>query len=277
MPFTIDSLTSVKAHWSADQVAGSPADGDAVSSLPDSIAGWTLSGTTTTRPLYKTTAGPNGLPSILFDGTDDFLQTAAKSLTILNPAIAFIGSVTLKNFNTFLYLSTLSGVPAYGAVTSRIYNLAYSTGNALAGNGSGAAAVSAAIYTAVIPSATKFLWSSFHSNRLLELRINGATHTVTGGVGSGAIVSPSLSATSIYANLGRSDLAGSYLQGYVSEVVLWDETLLCESAYIEGSLAAKYGITLPTTHPFYSGAPSSGPSTGSSSSRMVNVRGGADQ
>ena len=275
MAFAIDSLTNVKAHWSADQITGSPADGDAVSSLPDSIAGWTLSGTTTTRPIYKTTAGPNGLPSILFDGTDDFLQTAAKSLTILNPAIAFVGSVTLKNYNTFLYLSTLSGVPAYGAVTSRIYNLAYSTGQSLAGNGNGAAAVNAKIYSAVIPSATKFLWSSFHSNRLLELRINGAAHAVTGGAGSGAIVSPSLSATSIYANLGRSDLG--YLQGYISEVVLWDETILCESAYIEGSLAAKYGITLPTSHPFYSGDPTSGPSTGSSSSRMVNVRGGADQ
>ena len=101
MPFTIDSLTNVKAHWSADQITGSPADGDPVSALPDSIAAWTLSGTTTTRPLYKTTAGPNGLPSILFDGTDDFLQTAAKTLTILNPAIAFGGSVTLKNFNIY--------------------------------------------------------------------------------------------------------------------------------------------------------------------------------
>lgn len=263
MAFTIDSLSNVKAHWSADQITGSPADGDAVSSLPDSIAGWTLSGTTTTRPLYKTSAGPNGLPSILFDGTDDYLQSAVKTLTIANPAIAMVGSVTLKNYNAFLYLSTLSGVPTYGAVTSRIYNLAYSTGNAIAGSGNGAAAVSSKLYNAVIPSATKFLWSSFHSSRLLELRVNGATYQVTGGSGSGAIVSPSLSATSVYANLGRSDLAGSALQGYISEIVLWDETVLCESAYIEGSLAAKYGITLPTNHPFYSGAPSSGPSTGS--------------
>ena len=274
MPFTIDSLTNVKAHWSADQITGSPADGDAVSTLPDSIASWNMTGTTTTRPLYKTTAGPNGLPSILFDGTDDYLQTASKSITANNPAICVIGSYTLKNYNTHFYLTTLSGAPGYNAVTSRIYNLMYSTGNALSGtsNGSGTCYQ---LSNAIIPSATKCLWTSFHGLSTNLLRINGASKIHNAD--SGAVVGAGLSASTVYAHLGRSDLGGSALQGYISEIVFWDETVLGESWYIEGSLAAKYGITLPTTHPFFSGDPTSGPSTGSSSSRMVNIRGGADQ
>ena len=273
MAFAIDNLTNVKAHWSADQITGSPSDGTAVSSLPDSISGWTLSGSGTTRPIYKTTAGPNGLPSILFDGTDDYLQTASKLLTINNVAMALVGSFTLKDYNTHLYLTTLSGVPGYSANTSRIYNLCYSTGKGLSGTGNGSANCYQ-LSNSIIPSATKFLWTSFHSKGTNLLRINGAS--VTHNADSGAIVDASISSTTLYANLGRSDLAGSYLQGYVSEIVLWDETVLCESAYIEGVLAAKYGITLPTNHPFYSGSPASGPATGASGfslSRLINLGG----
>jgi hypothetical protein len=266
MPFTIDSLANVKAHWSADQITGSPSDGTAVSTLPDSISGWNLTGSGTTRPVYKPT-GINSLPSILFDGTDDYLQTASKSLTIANPAIAVIGLFTLKNYNTHLYLSTLSGVPGYNANTSRIYNLCYSTGNGLSGTSSGSGTCYQ-LSNSIIPSATKFLWTSFHGLGTNLLRINGSS--VLHNNDAGAIVGASISATTLYANLGRSDLGSSALQGHISEIVLWDETVLSESLYIEGSLAAKYGITLPTTHPFYSGAPSSGPSTGSSSGSLIN-------
>jgi hypothetical protein len=274
MAFTIDSLTAVKAHWSADQVAGSPADGDAVSSLPDSIAGWNLSGTTTTRPLYKTTAGPNGLPSLLFDGTDDFLVTASKSLAMTNPSCVIIGSPTLKNYNTLFYLSTYSGQPAYGDPRTRIWNLIYNNGNTniSTGNGVNVSTVSA---VSLLSSGVKFMLTSHHGACF------GARAKHNGGVfnysAASAIAAGLESATTLYANFGRSSLGGSFFQGYLSEMVLWDETLLSESAYIEGVLAEKYAITLPVTHPFYSGAPLTGPSTGSSSSRMVNVRGGADQ
>lgn len=276
MPFTIDSLTNVKAHWSADQVAGSPADGDAVSSLPDSIAGWTLTGTTTTRPLYKTTAGPNGLPSLLFDGTDDFLQSASKSLTIKNPSACIIASMTLKDYNTLLHLTTATGIPNYGAGTSRIFTLVYATGQTLIGTGNGSN-ISYISSTALIANNVKFMLTSQHGSSLGErAKLNGAICQYS-ATANGTLNANLESATTLYANFGRTSLGGSFFQGYLSEMVLWDETILNESVYIEGLLAAKYGITLPTSHPFYSGAPSSGPSTGSSSSRMVNVRGGADQ
>jgi len=265
MSFTIDSLAAVKAHWSADQITGGPSDGSAVSSLPDSIAGWNLDGTSTTRPLYYATAGPNSLPSLLFDGSDDYLVTVSKSITATRPMVAVVSqAASLKNYHATFFLATASGVPAYGTAASRIQLLQYFAdgSNQVAGS-NGTTFQYLQTKPSVVAATTKTLnLFSFSQVDGWQDAVNGTNvQTITSSTGG---VFVSLSAVTSYANFGRSGLGSSQFSGYLSEIVFWDESVLCESLYIEGSLAAKYGITLPTAHPFYSGAPSAGPSTGGS-------------
>ena len=264
MSFAIDDLASNIAHWSADQITGSPSDGDPVSTLPDSIAAWNMTSTTTTRPLYKPT-GINSLPSVLFDGTDDFLVSASKVITAANPQIAVISKATsLKNYHAGFFLATATGVPAYGTAASRIQLLQYfPDGSDQVGGSNGTTFQYMQTKTSVVASATPTL------NRFAFSQMNGWQDWVNGTnvqklTSSTGSVFVSLSAVTCYANFGRSSLGSSQFSGHVSEIVFWDETSLCESVYIEGVLAHKYGITLPTSHPFYAVAPTTGPSSGGS-------------
>lgn len=257
MAFAIDDLSNVIAHWSADQIGGL-SDGDPVTTFPDSISSWSLSGSGTTRPLYRPT-GINSLPSIEFDGTDDYLESASKSLTASRVMVCFVAKVTNKNYNAFLYLSTSSGTPTFINPASRVGCYTYSTGQAsiTTGDGSGN---SNWLVNALIPNTTKFMLTSWHNRLTSGVRLNGLDYRITGGAGYPR--STNLSATTVYANLGRCSLGGGFTQGHVSEIVLWSESELCESWYIEGVLAHKFGITLPTSHPFYAAAPTSAPGSG---------------
>ena len=253
MAFAIDDLTSVIAHWSADQITGL-SDGDPVDTLPDSISSWDLAGTTTTRPLYRPT-GIGGLPAVDFDGTDDWMITGSKVLTIVNPGYCFVVNVsTVKNYNHYFALATGSGVPTYSnaatkllsmSSTSYTMNQAWNSGNS---------------YKTSPPAptvSTDYLVSCSASAIDYEVRIDGA---VTSGSYAGLQVAPTISATTLYASVGKSSLG--VFDGLMAELVLFDETVASERLYIEGVLAHKYGITLPTTHPFYAAAPTSGPPTG---------------
>ena len=270
MPFAIDDLTSVIAHWSADAIVGL-VDGDPVDALPDSISSWDLTGTTTTRPLYRPT-GINSLPSIEFDGSDDFLVSASKSLSVTNIGMAIISKVTLKNYGALLFFSTLSGSPGYQAATTRLQSMTWLTlTQCIVGAGDGSS-TAYALAQSVLTTNVKSLITGVCGGSIYFIRVNGSAYRRNADYNPP--VPCNLSATSVYANLGRTSLAGAFLQGHVSEIVVWDESLGNESFYIEGVLAHKYGITLSTTHPFYTAAPTSGPPTGAGGGLMKIGQGG---
>lgn len=260
MSFAIDDLTSVLSHWSADAIVGL-VDGDPVPTLPDSVAGWDLVGTTTTRPLYRPTSSIASLPAIEFDGTDDYLLSASRVLSgVKSPRSAIVFRLaSLKNYNSMLCLTTSTANPANGSTTTRLQSgRAYSTGAVVAQYATASLTGNLSSGTGIVAATTPYLLRTDATELQRSLVLNGKEAPVSGS-SDGSVIN-----TTMYAQFGRENLAGAFFGGLVAEVVLWDETLLCESMYIEGVLAHKYGLTLPTTHPFYSGAPTSGPSSGGS-------------
>lgn len=280
MPFAIDDLTSVIAHWSADAIVGL-SDGDPVDALPDSISSWDLAGTTTTRPLYRPTSAINSLPAVEFDGVDDYLAGAVKSLTITNVGLAIVANITLKNYGALLFLSTASGTPSWYSTTSRLSSLSWLSSNQCAIGSSNGTGVGYALAQQCLSTGVSSLISGVRGDVIDFIRVSGGrtrfgdyNSTYRRAYDDGEPQGPGLSSTSVYSSLGRLNIAGSFLDGLVSEIILWDESIDNESLYIEGVLAHKYGITLPTTHPFYAAAPTSGPPTGAGGGLMKIGQGG---
>lgn len=260
MSFAIDDLASVKAHWQAALTTGTPADGDPVSDFVESIAAWNMSATLTTRPLYRPT-GINSLPALEFDGSNDFMISAAQSITCTLPMYAIVCNITNKNFNTLFAISTSSGAPAYQGAACRAGCLVFSAGNTVYWSGNGTVAQSPASAVGTVPNNTNALLTVKSNRESMEMRLNGLSQIANAGTGTRN--SNEMSSTTVYASCGNASVS-SFLQGKIAEIVFWDETSLKESDWIEGVLAAKYGLTLPTWHQFYSGAPTSGPSAGGS-------------
>ena len=261
MPFAIDDLTSVIAHWSADAITGL-VDGDPVDSMPDSISSWDLAGTTTTRPLYRPTSAINSLPAVEFDGTNDWLQTASsKAITMPRCVVAEVFRITtLQNYNPAFYLATTPGLPTHnGSATLLQHITGYTDGHTLYGGYNGGATYTLT-RTGLTAASTTYMTVTAYSQQMTWQRMNGLgvrTHSSTGG-------SPDLSSGTVYASFGDNNLTLSF-SGLMSEIVLFEDGTQSESLYIEGVLAHKYGITLPTTHPFYAAAPTSGPPTAGAS------------
>lgn len=252
MAFAIDDLTAVIAHWNAGDITGLSLD-DPVSSLPDSISGWHLTGATTTRPLYKPT-GINSLPAVQFDGSDDYLVTGStKSIT--SP---FVGSCavlylpTRKDYSAFGTLSASSGVPAYYP-TPVLQSMGYAGGSVLLSNGSTYVQSNNGPASAANALLVNLIGKSVFGN------ITNGIWQLGGGASGNSI---DFVSGSYYAGFGRANLAGSAFAGMLAEWVLFEQTILNEHCYIEGVLAHKYGITMPTSHPFYAAAPTSPPSSG---------------
>jgi len=81
-PVTIMS-GNVVAGWDAADISGTPVPdiGVPVALWPDASGnGFDLSGAGAAQPLWSADGGPNGQPSVLFDGIDDFLTNAALNL-----------------------------------------------------------------------------------------------------------------------------------------------------------------------------------------------------
>lgn len=263
MAFAIDDLDNVLAHWDAGAITGL-SDGDAVSTLPDSKGGWDLTGTSTTRPVYRPTSGINSLPAIEFDGSDDYLVSTSKVFSGVNSprCIVILRLDTLKNYNSSFCLTTSTASPPNSTSTTRLQGGRYYSTGYIVGQCYKTGTAQLQTAASVISATTTYMVRSDLSDLARGIVVNGAIPIM--GASSGTLNGADIN-TTMYAHFGRENLAGAFFDGLVAEIVLWDESLLCESMYIEGVLAAKYGITLPATHPFYSGAPSSGPSSGGTS------------
>lgn len=257
MTLAIDDISGVIAHWDAGAITGLVLD-DPVSTLPDSISGWNLTGATTTRPLYKPT-GINSLPAIQFDGTDDIMSTSSsKSITTPNlGSIMVVRLSSVKDYNGFGSLSAGSGTPTY--LNASYQTMGYSNGNLIIVQGT------AYIQSAAgLTSAANLIITTFSGQVRCGPEVNGS-HRPGGTISANPLNFAEFSGGSKYAAFGKNSLAGSAFNGMLARWVIFSETLLCESKYIEGVLAHEYGITLPTSHPFYAAAPTSPPSSGGTS------------
>lgn len=253
MPFAIDDLPNVIGHWSADQISGL-SDGDPVDALPDSISNWDMEATGGNRPLYRP-AGINSLPAIEFDGTDDFIQTTASRT--LDANIRF-GSACICNFDVLKNYNTLGSLHASAATpingSSRFLVFCYSSGLFIS------RFEGAYLQIGGLLATTDHLLTSVGSERGFSCMINGEGNGISGSAAPALFTGGSL-----YAGFGNSTLGNAELDGLLSEWVIWEETELNEQFWVEGVLAHKYGIPLPSIHPFSAGPPTSAPGSGGGS------------
>jgi len=263
------------AWYKADAITGL-SDNDPIDTWPDSSGnGIDLTQTSTARPLYKTGI-VNGLPVARFDGSNDFISSGSFTLSTNVCAVVVYKLASLKNYNVLVALHD-SATPANPSKYLEQYY--YSNGTAL--HSHKPSATFAYVLRVAQGSTSLFRIDSFSQ----------ASHTggfkyfyAVNGDDSLGIATRQQTATpatgTAYVYVGYSGLAGSFLNGDIAEIVIYEETSLNESVWLEGYLANKYGITLVDGHLFKNAPPDYAPATYNAAGggvRQVNIRGGADQ
>jgi len=248
----LTALTGLVAWYKPETLAASYANGDPISTWADSSGnGRDLTGTTTTRPLALASA-INGYMAADFDGTDDILSSASYSHSGQVVVSAVFNLDTLKNYNAIINIDDLS-TPVYPA--NLLSNLIYSGGRFLSGID-----LSGNKYTfqdsACIASTDYIVTYGFNSSVGALISINGR-----GKVDSALGTAPSTPTGTAYIHLGFGGATSTYLNGKVSEVIIYTVTDSSEVPWVEGYLADKYAITLADGHLFKNAAPENAPTT----------------
>lgn len=244
MAFDIGDLDSLILHLDAGTITGL-SDGDYVGSWTDqSTTGATLTADEGEEAIYVSSA-INSLPAVEFDG----YYARLYSSTDYPSDVANIGIVavtklgTKKNYNGFFAFDSASPATDYQKIS-----LWGSSGNdtylyTLAG------------YTRIVEDLTvgwQIVTYVLGQNTMFS-RHDGETRT------SANSPPPGTWADNLSPTVGHVGLSDSFLDGQIAELVVFGETQLSESFYVEGELAAKYAISLQADHPFAGGAPADGP------------------
>lgn len=259
MSFAPSDLDGIIAHWRSEDI---PSDGADPLNWDDYITGWRLSASGTARPTYSATS-IGGLPGLVFDGTNDRLcTTTAKTLAGATHVAVVLRRDAADYDSVFALYQTNDTNPAFsntlcslGLYVPPLYNQ------------------STYIYGRVVAAGAYFTGSETPANGSESVVVcgrgdlHGDIFTVSGrmtGDGAGLTAMNGLGdapSQSQYLHVGSP--IGQWLNGAVSEIVMWYQgSLSIDRHWIEGYLCHKYGITLPTWHPYYAAAPTSPPSAG---------------
>lgn len=193
-----------------------------------------LTGTTTTRPLWKT-AQVNGFPAVDFDGSDDFLSRASMSI-----------SPTTGQWTSFAVarLDSVSGVHSIvdaDLAASRIAQILRTNGTAaealqIAGG------VATDVAGVTLSTATWYVFEAVHSATTIECLVNGATNGTTASTGLST-------ATTTFA-LGANGSAGAAggaarLDGQITAAIGYDNAVSSPNRSLARAyLGSRYGITV---------------------------------
>lgn len=251
MSFVPSDLSSIIAHWRSEDIPSGTPD---PLNWDDVVSAWRLSRSGTARPTYAATA-IGGLPGLTFDAADDYLTTTTTKVIANTMQICIVCKMTSTSANRGMFAITPSATPAW--TTAMMTFDPYSTsGNYLYFNPSEYEGYRPILSTGVdmlVRCANTVndggVWESGNRNAIL-----GGNKTTIFSTQSAAC----------YMHLGAGTTSTALWLGEISDVVMWNQTQMCESLYIEGYLSHKFGITLPAWHPFYAAAPTSGPSSGGS-------------
>jgi len=235
-----DLGASVVAHnFEASNLVGL-ADNDPISSYTDPISGTALTGTTTTRPLYKTSVA-NSLPVARFDDTDDVLVGPTRTalgvdtsgdhafLAVLRPNNS--GAGTAREFIGFHNLSAFSPNNAQSIISQGTTNLmGFGQYNGSTG--------SAGVDTTARLNANGFVCLiGMQRSGMLYFYVNG---TFVGG--GTAAASTSINASALF-RIGKMYYAGKcdVAVGAVLKTSLTDAQVASLTKYY----CTRYGITTP--------------------------------
>lgn len=183
----LDSVSGVTGAWSVSRdllgaFAGNArytdAGGGAISSLNGQVSSrhFTDGGVSTRRPALST-AGPNSIACLDFDGSSDFLSNAALSTFMSNSAgyllVSFIIDVISANNASFWNNHAVMGDNS-GSMGIYIRNTTGSPETAIAGNFDGSANGDQAT-SAVISTATAYVAEWWHDSGSVFLCVNNGT------------------------------------------------------------------------------------------------------
>lgn len=198
-------------------------------------------GTAGNKPIYKP-VGISGKPSLSFDGTDDYLQSAA-NLNITAGGSIFIVAKndTRKNYNGLFRIG-----PTVSATSN--YEIYWQAGSSGSGN--------LVYYSNRGQPVTYGAWSAGNAGPS-----PGSPYLATDIISGAAARAMYVNGTSVGANIGNVEhrplLAnpafvgtgyhtGSYLDGEISEVIVFNRAVTAtERTLIHDYLGAKYGIAVP--------------------------------
>lgn len=173
------------------------------------------------RPLYKTGI-LNGRPVVRFDGSDDYLQTAAFSAALSQP-------------------TTVVVVGSFGASGDTLYDgLAVGARHNLVRSGATTLGISAGTYlsyTDATPTGTS-VWSAVFNGGSSQLWRDG-TSKASGAAGAHQLTGLTLGADY------RAPAAADNLLGDIAEILIYNASLsTADRQRIERYLGAKYGIAV---------------------------------
>lgn len=212
------NISQLKLWYDASQIAGL-LDGDPVATWPD-MSGNSFDatqGVAASRPLYKIGI-VNGLPTVRFDGTNDYLSEAGYSIPL--PCTFFVVGAALGGAGILrtLFGSTSAAIELRASATNT-WDYAYT-------------AVAAIVNGAVVLSQYRLLEVSLAA-AYEEFWINGAS------IGSAAVapLAPAL------ARLGANQTPARYLNGDLAEVIVYASQLsTAQRQQVEAYLRAKYNL-----------------------------------
>lgn len=203
-------------------------------------------GATTARPLYRLDA-INGLPAILFDGTNDFMSTTefasinssstvflvirtpatlSASATVFSKRVA--GTDTGTNINANITNSAGNGFQYCDSVTSTGVQNCYAGGAGIAANNS---YITVVVYTSNLASGISFYQ-------------NGGSALDTANTTNNAPNIASVPATTF---LGKSGLTATpaFFSGHIGEIIIYDRALRDEEvSAVESYLSKKWKINI---------------------------------
>lgn len=257
MPFSISTMPSVGAHWAASALGYS--NGASVTAWADLSAN-AVDLTSSNAPTFVTGA-INGQPAVRFNGSSNRLVSTVSIPTNNWAAPSYVAVLKIasnKNYNGIFTLDTVSPATDF----NKFSGWSDSAGNAYAyGTGRFQGTTSSPLVWCMI-SYTHGIYSRANS-------FNGLLATAS-SVQLGVKLTANLLPT-----VGFWPFSGSWYGGMdLAELVIFNETYLSERIHIEGSLAAKYALSLHADHPFYSGAPTNQPGASGSSGGGSVLMGG---
>lgn len=218
------SITGCKLWLKADALVLN--DGDAVSTWTDSSGNSNnATGVTTTRPLYKTGI-INSKPSVLFDGTDDFLTLTANP-SIQPLTVFLVVQPTLNTASQKSYACMAHGDATTFFLVAKLSTNFWGT-FAVSDLSSTNALVSGTPYLLENTAASGGVTKTFLYQRGVQVASSGNQESGSGTPGA----------------LGK-DLtnAGREYAGYIAEVLVYDTVLSSGNRIlVENYLIAKYNL-----------------------------------
>jgi hypothetical protein len=257
-------LTNCYAWYKPESLSSAYGNGDPITSWADSSGNSRdVSQSDSARQPLATANAFGTYMAADFDGSNDYLDSASYTQSG-DVVVTIVCSLDiLKNYNS-LYGFDAQSPPSWNAGTpSTQWNTALCYNNGylnLVQNDGAYKYYSTQNFTPCYLSASTFYLLSFCTSGLSRfIRIGGAA--ATAGALSGTPTTPSTSTAHVA--LGWNGLTNGFLNGKIVEFVAYDAVSKeCpEMHWVEGYLADKYSMTLPSGHLFKNDPPANSPTT----------------